>query len=481
MKISIVKNESAKGNLAIVGVFEKENVEKTFQPFLKTLQKINHFSASIETCDFVYPENFKFKKILFVGLGDKKTFDLKKLEKTIKHISSVLKKSKNEKCFLFLKSFENKNLNIEMLLKHSSIFLNDSFYCFDFYKSEKNKNQNFEIFFPLTVEKQDFQNILKESEAINEGINLAKNLGNQPANVCTPEFLVQTAKEIAQNKNVTFNVLDEKNLKKEGFGALLSVAQGSDKKPYLIHLEYGKKFGKPIVLVGKGVCFDSGGISLKPSAGMDEMKFDMCGAASVLGTFLSVCLLQLPIHLHVLVPTVENMPSGKATRPGDVVESLSKQTIEIVNTDAEGRLILCDSLTFAQTLKPKYIIDVATLTGACVVALGGVLSGLFSNNALLEKKLLTAGKNSADLLWSMPLMEEYQQLLESPIADMSNSGGREAGAISAACFLSRFVQNSAWAHLDIAGTAWLSGKNKTATGRPVKALFEFLKNESIFK
>src|SRR5690606_8771816 len=259
-------------------------------------------------------------------------------------------------------------------------------------------------------------------------------------------------------------------------GSLLSVTEGTETPAAFIILDYkgSPKAGKPVVLVGKGVTFDSGGISLKPGAGMDEMKYDMCGAASVLGVFKAVAALDLPIHLVGVIPAVENMPSGKATKPGDIVTSMSGQTIEILNTDAEGRLILCDALTYVERYKPSAVIDIATLTGACVVALGNQVSGLFSNDDDLAKALLAAGEASGDRAWQLPIGEEYDQQLKSNFADMANVGGRNAGSITAACFLARFTKNYPWAHLDIAGTAWNSGAQKGATGRPVALLVDYL-------
>ena len=473
-RISAVKTTTA-----IIGVFEDETPEfldKNALIAFKNLKTLGDFKAKSKTHVFLYLEKSDFKRILLIGLGDKKSFDFLKLKEIVGKIPTFLKNIQNKNAAVFLESFLNKKMAQEEVLKNFILFLDDAFYSFEYFKKEENKTNISEIFFALTVENKEIKNILNEAKAISAGVHLAKDLGNFPANICTPEFLTKEAEKIAENKNVTLNIYDQKYLKKEGLNALLSVAKGSNLPPFLIHLEYGKKYNNPIVLIGKGVCFDSGGISLKPAAGMDEMKFDMCGAASVLGVFLAVTLLQLPVHLHVLVPAVENMPSGTATHPGDVVKSLSGQTIEIINTDAEGRLILCDALTFAERFKPAVVIDVATLTGACIIALGNVASGLLTNHQKLADSLIAAGEKTQDRFWQLPLFDDYQKLLDSPIADMSNSGGREAGTISAACFLSRFAKKFHWAHLDIAGTAWISGKNKTATGRPVAALFQFIKD-----
>ncbi|HEY6610498.1 MAG TPA: leucyl aminopeptidase, partial [Pseudomonas sp.] len=280
-----------------------------------------------------------------------------------------------------------------------------------------------------------------------------------------------------QYKNLEVEVLNEKKLKELGMGAFLAVAQGSEQPPRLIVLNYqgGKKDAQPQVLVGKGITFDTGGISLKPGLGMDEMKYDMCGAASVLGTFRALVELQLPINVVGLLACAENMPSGGATRPGDIVTTMSGQTVEILNTDAEGRLVLCDTLTYAERFKPQAVIDVATLTGACIVALGSHTSGLLGNNDALIKQILKAGEHAGDRAWQLPLFDEYQEQLDSPFADIANIGGPKAGTITAACFLSRFAKQFHWAHLDIAGTAWISGgKDKGATGRPVPLLTQYL-------
>ncbi len=319
---------------------------------------------------------------------------------------------------------------------------------------------------------------MAEGEAVGYGINLARQLGNLPGNICTPTYLAREAERLAKtDKNFSVKILDEKAMAKLGMGSLLSVSRGSAEPPQLIVLEYkGKTSKQPHVLVGKGVTFDTGGISLKPGAGMDEMKFDMCGAASVLGTLAALAQMQADVHVVGIIAAVENMPGSRATKPGDVVTSLSGQTIEILNTDAEGRLILCDALTYAERYKPKTVVDIATLTGACVVALGHHASGLFANNQALANALLSAGEAAQDRAWQLPLWDDYQKGLDSNFADMANIGGREGGSITAACFLSRFTKAYSWAHLDIAGTAWHSGGAKGATGRPVGLLVNYLLN-----
>jgi leucyl aminopeptidase len=322
---------------------------------------------------------------------------------------------------------------------------------------------------------------LARGEGLAEGITLARELGNRPGNLCTPSHLATQAKALGRShKHIGVQVLERPALEKLGMGSFLSVSNGSAEPPKFIVLRYegGPKSQAPVVLVGKGITFDTGGISIKPAAGMDEMKFDMGGAASVLGTFRALAELKPKLNVIGLVPTCENMPSGTATKPGDVVTSMSGQTIEVLNTDAEGRLILCDALTYAERFKPAAVIDIATLTGACVVALGHVHSGLFSADDELAQALLDAGKTAGDTAWRMPLDEEYGESLKSNFADMGNVGGREGGAITAACFLARFTKAYRWAHLDIAGTAWKSGGAKGGTGRPVALLTRFLLDQA---
>ena len=318
---------------------------------------------------------------------------------------------------------------------------------------------------------------LAEAAAIDAGKRLARDLGNRPGNVCTPSHLAECAAALAEEfEAVSTEVLEDERMRELGMGALLAVARGSRLPPKLIVVVYAgaSPDEAPIVLVGKGVTFDSGGISIKPAAAMDEMKFDMCGAASVLGAVRAAAELGLPLNVISVVPAVENLPDGQACKPGDIVTSLSGQTIEILNTDAEGRLILCDAITYAERYDPDTVIDVATLTGACVIALGHVASGLFTNSPELGDALRAAAARSGDACWELPAWPEYEEALKSNFADVANVGGRPAGAVTAAVFLSRFARERRWAHLDIAGTAWAGGKNKGATGRPVPLLVQYL-------
>jgi leucyl aminopeptidase len=354
--------------------------------------------------------------------------------------------------------------------------LTQAAYAFDEYKSKKNEFALQQINLiatatPLTAEQ------LTLIQAIQSGQNQARDLGNRPGNICFPEYLADQAVQLAEEYPdlITVTVLDEQQMADLGMNAFLAVSKGSDRPGRIITLEYKANAEQPpVVLVGKGVTFDTGGISLKPGAGMDEMKFDMCGAASVLGTMRALCEANLPIHVVGAIAAAENMPSGHATRPGDIVSTMSGQTVEILNTDAEGRLVLCDTLTYIKRFNPALVIDIATLTGACVVALGSVVSGLFTPDDELAAELTQAGQKSFDRVWRMPVLEDYQEQLDSPFADIANIGGPKAGAVTAACFLQRFTREYRWAHLDIAGTAWNSGSNKGATGRPVPLLMQFL-------
>ena len=319
-------------------------------------------------------------------------------------------------------------------------------------------------------------NVASLGNALDAGMAFARDLGNEPPNVCNPSYLLKESRKLGRADKVTVSNLTEKKMGELGMGAFLSVSQGSVTPGQMIIIRYNgaAKSQAPIALVGKGITFDTGGISLKPPGAMDEMKFDMCGAAAVLGATKAVIDAKLPINLITVVAAAENMPSGIATRPGDVVKTASGKTVEILNTDAEGRLVLCDALTHVQTFKPRVIIDVATLTGAAIVALGSHASAVYSNSDELADGLLNAGQNTGDKAWQMPLWEEYQAPLKSNFADMANVGGREAGSVTAACFLSRFVSGVDWAHMDIAGSAFQGGARKGSTGRPVPLLFKYL-------
>ena len=318
--------------------------------------------------------------------------------------------------------------------------------------------------------------LIEIREAVAAGVALARECANRPGNHGTPSFLAAEAKRLGKSLGLKVEVLDRKDVEKLGMGAFVAVAQGAEEplKFIVARWQGAAKSQAPIVLVGKGITFDTGGISLKPGEAMDEMKYDMCGAASVLGTFKAIARMELPINVVGLIPTTENMPGGSAIKPGDIVTSMSGQTIEILNTDAEGRLILCDALTYAERFDPVAVVDIATLTGACIIALGNLTSGLLANDDALAAELLASGQAAGDKAWQLPLWDEYQDMLKSNFADIPNIGSKGAGTITAACFLARFTKAYKWAHLDIAGTAWKSGADKGATGRPVPLLTRFL-------
>ncbi len=372
--------------------------------------------------------------------------------------------------------WEVKDRDVEWLARQFAIAARETAFRSDELKSKKDESNGPARVVLLHGAGDAAERGLRQGTAVANGMALTKRLGNLPPNICTPSFLADEARKLAKQWKLGVEVLETKQLEALKMGSFLSVARGSAQPPRLIVLKHeGGGKSAPVVLVGKGITFDSGGISLKPGAAMDEMKFDMCGAASVIGTMRTVAELKLKLNVVGVVAACENMPSGTATRPGDIVTSMSGQTIEILNTDAEGRLILCDALTYAERFKPAAVVDIATLTGACVIALGNVNSGLFANNDDLADELLAASRSASDAAWHMPLGDDYQEQLKTNFADMANIGTpSNAGAITAACFLSRFTKSYAWAHLDIAGTAWKGGAAKGATGRPVPLLSQFL-------
>ena len=375
-------------------------------------------------------------------------------------------------------SFKVKGVNTDWLVESAMASLSHSSYQFNQYKSKASKKFQLKsaVFYVDALEKRGLAKTIKCGNALDEGLAFAKDLGNQPPNICNPDYLLSETRRLLKGEKVKVSQLDERKMTSLGMGAFMAVSKGSDAQGRMIIIEYsgGKKGDAPTVLVGKGITFDTGGISLKPPPGMDEMKFDMCGAAAVLGVTRAVISAKLSINLVTIVAAAENMPSGRATRPGDIVTTSSGKTVEILNTDAEGRLVLCDAINYALRYKPKSIVDVATLTGACIVALGSHASALYSNSDKLASDLLEAGENTGDRAWRMPLWDEYQSALNSNFADMANVGGREAGSVTAACFLSRFAENTDWAHLDVAGSAFFSGAKKGSSGRPVPLLFKYL-------
>jgi leucyl aminopeptidase len=420
------------------------------------------------------------KRVLLVGLGKKSKLHDREYRNAVQAAFNALHETGALDAVLFLIEDPVIKREISWKISHAVIMAMKSVYHPDQLKSkhEGSKQHLRKVTLSTTsrVDSDIGEKALQWGLATAHGMSLTKDLGNLPPNVCTPSYLAELAMKMAKTYKLKATVLEQKDMERLGMGSLLSVAQGSSQPAKLITLEYWgrKKKEKPVVLVGKRVTFDTGGISLKPAAEMDEMKYDMCGAASVLGTIAAIAQMRLPINVVGIIPATENMPGGNATKPGDIVTSMSGQTIEILNTDAEGRLILCDALTYAERYEPEVVIDIATLTGACVIALGHVASGLLSNNEELAMELLNASEQAADRAWHLPLWDDYQEQLKSNFADMANIGGRAAGTITAACFLSRFTKKYRWAHIDIAGTAWESGKKKGATGRPVPLLTQFL-------
>ncbi len=426
-------------------------------------------------------ENTLCDRVLLIGCGKEKDINVATFQKINHTMVKTLNASGATEIASYLTEVPVKRKDLSWKIQQSIESIDEALYNFNQLKSEKQEPRRplRKFIFSVSGRGQLMQGeiAVRQGMAVSDGIHIAKDLGNLPANICTPTYLAKLAQKFdKQYSNLKTSVLEEKDMEKLGMGALLSVSRGSREAGKMIIMDYraGDKNQKPIVLVGKGVTFDSGGISLKPGAAMDEMKYDMCGAASVFGVIDACAELQLPINIVGIVPTVENMPDGIASKPGDIVTSMSGQTIEILNTDAEGRLILCDALTYAEKFDPDVVIDIATLTGACIVALGAHPAGLLSNHSPLANDLLSAGNKSGDRCWQLPLWDDYQEQLKSNFADMANIGGKGAGTITAACFLSRFTKKYHWAHLDIAGVAWKSGHDKGATGRPVGLLTQYI-------
>ncbi len=422
------------------------------------------------------------ERVLLVGCGRERDLDERRFRQIITHAATVLNDAGATEATLYLTELTTRGHDLNWKIRQIVEAVEESRYRCDTLKSKKDTPRRplrkIILSVPGRRELPGGEQAVREGMAIAAGMKLTRDLGNLPPNICTPVYLAEQARELAARfPGMRAQILDEAAMEQLGMGALLAVSRGSIQPAQFIRLDYrqGAATQKPYVLIGKGVTFDTGGISLKPGEGMDEMKYDMCGAASVLGVLQACAELQLPLNVTGLIPAVENMPGGRATRPGDIVTSLSGQTIEILNTDAEGRLILCDALSYAERDEPVAVIDIATLTGACIIALGRHPHGLFSNHPPLAHALIAAGQSAADRAWELPLWDDYQDALDSNFADMANvAGNRDGGAIIAACFLSRFARKFHWAHLDIAGTAWKSGKAKGATGRPVPLLVQYL-------
>lgn len=473
----------------VVGIFEPrrlspalESLDKASGGYLSNLLRRGDIEGKLGQTLLLHnvPKTLA-ERVLLVGCGKEREVGDKEFTCIVSSAANRLNETGSLEGVSYLAEISVKARDLHWKVRHMVEGTRNALYRFDELKSKKDGTRRplrkLALMVPKRGDLSNAEAAVKEGQAIAEGVTLAKNLGNMPANICTPGYLAKQARSLGRKyPKLKVSVLEQAQMKKLGMGALLAVAQGSREAPKLIVMEYkgGKAKDKPTVLVGKGVTFDTGGISIKPSPAMDEMKYDMCGAASVFGAITACAELGLPGNIIGIVPTVENMPDGLAIKPGDIVTSMSGQTIEILNTDAEGRLILCDALTYSEKFDPDAVVDIATLTGACVIALGRHASGIMGNHHPLIHELLNAGKTSGDRGWELPMWDEYNEQLKSNFADIPNIGGREGGTITAACFLSRFAKKYHWAHMDIAGTAWVTGKDKGSTGRPVPLLTQFL-------
>ena len=479
--------EKLKSGCTIVGVFQSRElsaaalaVDKATHGVLSEIVKQGDFDGKPGTTLLVpRVEGKVFERILLVGLGPAGEFREKAYREAVRAAVSALRQTGARDALLCLTEVPVAGRSQAWAITHAVMVAMETLYRFDQMKSQPERNAPALRALSLKVNARnnvDAEAALAQGVATAQGVNFARDLANLPPNICHPTYLAAQATALARSHKLKLEVLEQKDMERLGMGALLAVARGSSQPPKLISLSWngGGRKSAPVVLIGKGITFDTGGISLKSAPEMDEMKFDMAGGASVLGTMKAVAMLRLPINVIGVVAAAENMPGGNATRPGDIVTTMSGQTVEILNTDAEGRLVLCDAMTWCERHQPALVIDIATLTGACVIALGHVASGLYANNETLAHEVQQAGDAAWDRVWQMPLWDDYQEQLKSNFADFANIGGRPAGSVTAACYLARFARKFPWAHLDIAGTAWKSGRDKGATGRPVPLLTEFL-------
>ncbi len=492
MKITLTAHSADKSTKSalVIGVFDNKEftpagkqLDKAVHGALSKLVKNGAASTKLGACLPVFElANGQYPLVILVGAGKTKELSPTGFKQIIKAATRCLFSLNITDAISYLTELDVDKHTLDWKIKlHTEISL-DCTYRFDVYKSNKEPNITLKKLELATDTKatKTHQQALEQGQAIANGMRFTKDLANQPSNVCTPTYLVHAAKKLSKEyPSIKVKVLDEKAMEKLGMGSLLGVTKGTEEPAHLICLEYlkGKKSDAPIAFVGKGITFDTGGNSLKTPENMVGMKYDMCGAATVLGTLKAAAELNLPLNIVGVIPAVENMPGGNAYKPEDILTSLSGQTIEVISTDAEGRLILCDALTYCErTYKPASVIDIATLTGAVLVALGTHATGLMSNDETLTKALLKAGNESNDRAWQLPLWDEYQEQINSPFADIANSGGRFAGTITAGCFLSRFTKKMKWAHLDVAGTAamMMGTSERMATGRPVPMLVQYL-------
>ncbi|QKT04541.1 leucyl aminopeptidase [Ectothiorhodospiraceae bacterium 2226] len=483
--------EKQRNACVVVGVFEPRRlsaaahaVDKASGGYIASLLRRGDIEGRLgQTLLLHNLDNTLSNRVLLVGCGRERDLTDAQYRKIIASAVNTLNDIGAMDAACYLTEIPVKGRDTAWKVRQAVEATRHTLYRFEQFKSKKDSTRRplrkLILSVPNRRELNDGEQAVRVGTAIADGVSLARDLGNLPGNVCTPSYLAEHALSMSKVfEKLEVEVLEEADMEKLGMGALLSVARGTRQPAKLIVMHYrgGAQDEKPIALVGKGITFDSGGISIKPGAAMDEMKFDMCGAAGVLGTMTAVCELGLPLNVVALIPASENLPDGNASKPGDIVTTMSGQTVEILNTDAEGRLVLCDALTYSARFEPDAVIDVATLTGACVIALGKHATGVLSNHPPLANDLLSAGRYASDRGWELPLWDEYREQLKSNFADMANIGGREGGTITAACFLSNFTKKLHWAHLDIAGVAWESGAKKGATGRPVPLLTQYLLN-----
>ncbi|GAA5216869.1 leucyl aminopeptidase [Corallincola platygyrae] len=486
--------EKQRSACVVVGVFEPRRLS----PIAEQLDKISdgYISNLLRRGDLEgkpgqmlllhHVPNVLSERVLLVGCGKERELDEKQYRQIIGKTINTLNETGSMEAVCFLTELHVKARDTYWKVRQAVETTHDNLYSFDQLKSKKGETRRplrklvFNV--PTRRELSIGEQAISHGLSVAAGIETCKNVANMPPNICNPAYLAEQANELAAKYDkVSVDVVGEAEMAELGMNSYLAVGRGSENESQMSIIHYKgdvKNDAQPIVLVGKGLTFDSGGISLKPGEGMDEMKYDMGGAAGVLGTMKALAELDLPLNVIGVLAGCENMPDGKAYRPGDVLTTMSGQTVEVLNTDAEGRLVLCDALTYVERFDPELVIDVATLTGACVIALGKHATGLMSTHNPLAHELLNASEQSGDRAWRLPIWDDYQEMLESPFADMANIGGRPAGAITAGCFLARFTKKYHWAHLDVAGTAWRSGKDKGSTGRPVPMLTQFLLNRA---
>ena len=488
--------EKQRSACIVVGVFEPrrltavaEQLDEISEGYISNLLRRGDLEGKAGQMLLLHHvPNVLSERVLLVGCGKERELDERQYKQIIAKTIKTLNETGSMEAVCFLTELHVKGRDTYWKVRQAVEATQDSLYTFLQLKTKKGEPRRplrkIVLNVPTRRELTVGERAIEHGLAISRGAALTKDVANMPPNICNPAYLWEQAQSLAENyDSISAEVVNEAAMAELGMNSYLAVGRGSENESLMSIITHkgGPDEQAPIVLVGKGLTFDSGGISIKPGEGMDEMKYDMGGAASVLGTMQTVAELNLPINIIGVLAGCENMPDGKSYRPGDILTTMSGQTVEVLNTDAEGRLVLCDALTYVERFDPELVIDVATLTGACIIALGSHASGLMSTHNPLAHELLNAGEQSSDRAWRLPVWDEYQEQLESPFADFTNLGGRAAGSITAACFLSRFTKKYNWAHMDIAGTAWRSGKNKGATGRPVPLLSQFLMNRSGIK